>query len=76
MVYDFIVVVTKDTSFMVCDECYLVNERHCVRGNSTPVKVAAHFSDALMHIYQATRCHIIQLGYFLPIVNILKMLQT
>lgn len=70
--YEFVVVVTKGTSFMVCDECYLVNERHCVGGNSAPVKVAAHFSDALMHIYQATRCHIIQLGYFLLIVNILK----
>jgi len=70
------VVVTKGTSFMVCDECYLVNERHCVRGYSTPVKEAVHFSDSLMHICQATRCHIIQLDYFLLIVNILKMLQT
>ena len=62
--YEFIVVVTEGTSFMVCDECYLVDECHCVRGNSTPVKGAACFSDALIRIYQTTRCSIIQLGYF------------
>lgn len=69
--YEFIVV-TKGTSFLVCDECCRVNEHHCVGGNSTPVKEAARFSIALIRIYQATRCHIIRLGYFLLIVNILK----
>jgi len=58
---------------MVCDKCYLVDEHHCVGGNSTPGKEAACFSDALIHIYQATRCHIIQLAYFLPIVNIFNL---
>jgi len=73
--YEFIVVVSKGTSFMECDECYLVDNCHCVGESSTPVKEAARFSDALIHTYQATRCHIIQLGYFLLIVNILKHYQ-
>jgi hypothetical protein len=61
---------------VVCVECYLVDEHHCVGGNSTEVKEGARLSEALIHIYQATRCHIIQLGYFLLMVNILKICTT
>ena len=59
MRYDFIMVVNKGTSFVL-----LVDELHCVGGNSTPVKEAERLSVALKLVYQAMRCHIIRHRHF------------
>lgn len=41
---EFSVVVTKGTSFMVCDKCHLVDGCHCVGENSTSAKEAVCFA--------------------------------